>query len=348
MAKEQNNTNTEETKEKKSTTNVQSLKKELEELKKQLAEQQKSEETQKEEPKPSEYRGRKKPKFLRDETIYVVPISKGATYHSPNENEATMHTGTSRTLVCPMDPETTKIKKVLTDEEQEALEDYMDLDLNPYRDDENNYFITRPAQITFFKENEKIESATVALDLNDPIDYVKYKILLNHYKVASNWSERFNKADYEYAIKKAESEVEEEMSVSETEDFVYDKLLKNKNNAKALENMLRIYISEYDKRKKIPKESEGNVEWLYTQIKKYTHNRTTLNHLYNVLDDTDENIYWKAAIYKGLNRGVITMDSSGYKTPEGQVLGYSVNDILTHLNTKEGNELKLRLEKTSK
>lgn len=329
----------------KKAVNVQSLNKDMQALREQIeAIKQENEELKKEKNQVSEtsYVKSKKPKFLINKTVYIVPLSGGATYFSPSEDEATMHTGTSRSIVCNVDSNSGRLKKVLTDEEQDALENYMQIDLNPYKT-EDNYFESKAARIVFNKDSKDLESATVELNLSDPIDYIKYKIALNHNKVAPSWNKRMNSMEYEYAVKESDEDISEEINYSKKEDFVFEKLLEKKDNYQFLENALRIYVTEHDKLKKIPQ--DASKDWIYSKLKEYTRNASTLTNLYNILNLEQADFHWKGMIYKAISKGLIQYSNTGYKTVHGELLGYTIDDVVNYLNSPKGGEIKLLLEK---
>jgi len=67
-------------------------------------------------------------------------------------------------------------------------------DLSPHREDKDNYWRSRKSKVT-------LDSNRIELDLSDPADYIKYKILLkNKNRIAPSLAEEFGKKSYIFVM----------------------------------------------------------------------------------------------------------------------------------------------------
>jgi hypothetical protein len=132
---------------------------------------------------------------LRNERVYVrfVPHKNGSADNPQHVLYGGLADGAKVTLCVPILRSTGHYKNVLTGDEKEYLEEALGLDYNAlsvYNRNGNNYWDTYKVEIT--KDG-------LHLDLSDPEDYIKYKVLLaNNEIVAPSVKERQDRPKMTY------------------------------------------------------------------------------------------------------------------------------------------------------
>ena len=139
---------------------------------------------------------------LRNEKIYVRFVARENGLPKGHVLSGGKADGSVTSLCVPVLRSTGSLKNVLTNEEKDFLEEALGLDYNAlsvYKK-ENNYWDNYRISLT--KEG-------LHLDLSDPEDYIKYKVLLaNSDIVAPSVEERINrpKVSYQFEIVRADEE----------------------------------------------------------------------------------------------------------------------------------------------
>lgn len=189
---------------------------------------------------------------LRKETVVVRFLPK------PNANFGGMLDNGMRTFTVPIISSTGSLKNVLTKEEKDYFENLMGVNLSVHNK-VNNYW-------TNFKV--RLERADNVLDLSNPDDYLKYKVLLTNSQLICPSVQELEKrrlATYQYVIISAEQE---------------DKLKVSKRNLKK-------------ECFKLAEDLAGDYDTLKTLVesldKRMLGNNTTLEFLQNKLDEFIDN-----------------------------------------------------------
>ena len=144
---------------------------------------------------------------LLDKKVQLVPIPKPHTHWikkadgTVDVSEATMMTSTSRSIVLPMKLSTGRLVDPLTDSERTFLEKKLGIDLD-VNAKEDNFWSSREATIRIHKTSRDLNSATLEFNLNDPYEYILYKICLVSGRVANSWEERGKRPHIRIRIKR--------------------------------------------------------------------------------------------------------------------------------------------------
>lgn len=145
-----------------------------------------------------------------------------------------MLTGATSKFAAPLQRNGT-IKNVLTNEEKDYLENATGLDLSIYGEFWNNFYVTL----------RKDESSN-KLHLDNPNDYISYKILMAYDKsaIAPSWSQKDRLISYKFAITE-EDEITAVVNNSfNTKKEAFKVYAKFENNYDTLINILRLLESK--------------------------------------------------------------------------------------------------------
>lgn len=185
----------------------------------------------------------------------------------------------------------------------------------------------------FWKEfRVMIPKTGITLDLKDPIDMLKYKVLLacrNH--IAPNWESRLMKAGYEFVIIDEGTKVSAEKEKGEVEDAATLEYLKIKDSAEKLKDVLRLqgFVTSENFR----------LDALQNEVRRFAKN--TPKAFLDIIKDPlfEEKILIKNALKV---KALETPKPGQYALPGGVILG-SERETITYLNDPENFAIRQRI-----
>ena len=266
-----------------------------------------------------------------------------------SSDEATMLKGTSRHIMLPVDRKTGLLVDPLETWEKDYLEEVLGLNLNIYSKDANGYyncFYTNPrtSGLTFSKEGTKLETASMTLDLGNPLEFLKYKIAMAHPKVASKWSERSD-IRKEFVVTDNASELAEDTAHNDKEDEVLAYLLQIKTNKKALFDLIRLYGTST--KNKLRASKDANVEYLYNELKKESKTLKGIRALYDIITmqkSSPRKLNTMILIEDGITCGELERRGNEIRLPSGAVIGYNITEAIAFLEDIENQTNRLKLQ----
>ena len=188
------------------------------------------------------------------------------------------------------------VANILTTEEKDFLEKNTGLNLSAYSD----YWHTK--YVLLYKQSTKNQ-----LNLNNPSDYISYKILLaNKDDIAPSWKVRKNKQTYQFAITE-ENEVgyenKKKLDVTKNAWKEYSKIENNRE-------MLLAVISLLQDRQVSP---DSDLEWIQGEVEKRVDEKP-VEFLTLIKDPTFE---IQALIKKAINKKVVVTKNKQLYTEDG-------------------------------
>ena len=274
---------------------------------------------------------------LRNERVIVrfVPKEGGMITNPKHILYGGMAEGAVRYFTVPVLQSTGAFKNVLTDAEKEYLEQVMGLEYNAlsiYKK-ENNYWENFRVRLT---------KQDTYLNLSDPNDYIKYKVLLANTNFIADSLETLQdrpRATYQYVlIKEGESEKRESDNIS-TIMKCYKEYGKIENDA----DTLKCIVELLDKR---PLAKGTKIEFL--QGKANTLIQSNPGLFYSTV--TDPTLPVKVLIKKAVEEGVISRRGDQYylKSDNSPLCGNNeeptLNIAAKYLSLPKNQELKLSIE----
>jgi len=278
---------------------------------------------------------------LINKRIKIMPIEKNETVAIKDKNEASMLTKTSRSIVVPVLP-TGRLIDPLTDFERAYLQKVLNIDLSANNlNPANNFWAGKNARLVIKKPLKSLESAAVELNLNNPYDYILYKIALVNPRVAKNWGERHNDAQYEFVIVDEMEKVAEEIAFNEMEDYVVETLLQKKFDHKYLFDLLRLYGS-----KKLTRAITLTtpLEILYNEVKQLTRQKKEIEKLYYLMKMDASDFSHKIFLEDAITTGLLEIRGNEYRMIGGQPIGYSKEEAISFFKNPENQSIKLQLQ----
>ena len=137
-----------------------------------------------------------KDKFLEKRKIKLKPIIKPGGMNPKGHDGEFMYTGTEIIFVLPYNVRKGRLESVLTPEEQKFFEEALDEDLSIHRKT-NNFWHRFSIRI---RKDDKLMDNGYELDLSDPLDNLRYRLLKIQPLVAPDWESRFRRGEYRFAL----------------------------------------------------------------------------------------------------------------------------------------------------
>ena len=276
---------------------------------------------------------------LRNERVVIKHINQpnGLVNNPKHVLYGGMAETAQRTFVTPV-LSSGAYKNVLTDAEKAYLEDIMGLEFNAlsvYRKKDNYWSSDNPAAVVTLGKQDNF------LDLSNPEQYIKYKILLaNRDYIAPSLQELEDrpKATYQYVIVNEGDEVKKAGNRLNTKMLCYKELGKLNGDL----DTLRVIIETIEGK---PTASTTKYEFLEAKADEYITNDSKL--FLKVIQDPMLNT--KVLIKKAREAGVLGMKGNGYYLADGTPLcEMNEEPVLSvackYLNSPKHQEIKFMLE----
>jgi hypothetical protein len=186
------------------------------------------------------------------------------------------------------------IANVLTKDEKEYLEALTGLDLSVYGDFWYDH------QVSLYKDDN-------LLNLNNPIDYISYKIL-TYLKndIAPTWADRNLKQTYQFVITSADEELTEKKAGFDNKKEAFKLYGKIEDDKEKLIKILAILTNK-------PISKETTLRWVQTKVEEFIDEKPGSF----VLLMKDKTLETKFLINDAIDKGVIIKTGNKYSTNDG-------------------------------
>lgn len=296
--------------------------------------------------KTSKTGGLEKKSFLIDKKVRIEPIANGGAFKDllvekeKAKSQAFLFQGVHKTMSVPLDSMRGGLVQVLDDKvryntgrncpeegwtEQEFFEDLLEIDLSRYSKT-SAYLIDERTKVS-------LENRAYILDLSDPWDYLKWKIMLANKKhVAPSFDKRFDRPSYKFClIDEALVSNKKRDNFNEKKDAysVYEKMQKTKE---ALEDFIKSMGN-----KKLP--SVYTKDWLEEEIEAIIEESPAK---FNEIVE-DPNFNTKVFIYEAVDCGALNKSKALYSLDSGKEVG-NLKQTVAYFNDSRNQELKIRLQ----
>jgi len=285
----------------------------------------------------------KSPLINKKVQIALVEQKPNSLYK--DKDQATLLTGASKSFGCPVNQYGTLINP-LEEWEQAYLEEKLKIDLNtnvintmaqPY----TGFWSTKKAKLKITKPSKSVSSATIKLNLSDPIQFILYKIALINPRVCNKWSDRYEKKEYEFVIKDGEVELEEEIAYTKQESSVLKYIFSIENSKKKLFDLLRLYGSNKNARRV---EYTSSANFIFNELMKLTRIKSEVRKLYKITTLGEKDIHSKIFLADAVTAGFIEKRGSEYRLMGGDKIGSNEIDTIYYLEDDKNQSIKLKIQ----
>jgi len=229
-----------------------------------------------------------------------------------------------------------QLKNPFTGEEKDALEEIMGYEPNSLSVYNKNSIL--------HETNVRLTKDPLELNLEDPLDYIKYKVLLtNSDKIAPSLKEKSKKATYKFYIEDADEVVELQSKTANVQQIAWKEYGKMEDNRAKLTSFLKVYgqimklpLSKIDK--------DTKLAFLQAKVSEVVQNKPA--DFVNIV--TDEDFETMLLVARAVETGVIKRDGTKYLLQEGDKLGDTLKSTINYLKAASQQELALVIEQQIK
>lgn len=286
---------------------------------------------------------------LPKEKVHVKPILKEGNWLPQGHSGHFMYDHTAIELQVPIDRNTGRLRNPLTKDEQEFFEtqaglDFKTGDLNPYKKTDNYW---NDFKVSVRKSDAIVTDETIlmTLDLQNPIHYLQYKVLMANSQrdgglVAPNWDAREDSGTYKIALVHEGEQHIDRVKKADMMKKAYKYLSKIDSSSEAMYDFLTIFYLDSGKGK-MPS-VESNKDYYYSEIQSLIDSH--LNEVVNLIDDS-ANYEYKLLIHRALKIGALKMVSGNkIETVDGIPVGNSMKQCITWFKDDKHQDEYLRIK----
>jgi hypothetical protein len=275
--------------------------------------------------------------FLQEKKVKIVAVPRaGAMIEDPKHVGYYRYDGTKVGWVLPISRSRHTLYPILNNEEKEFFEKALDLDLNIYKK-KDNFWHTFRVEI---EKNDDFMARGLELDLSDPMDNLKYRLWKTCPFLAPSWEERTDRGEYILAI--VDSDYQDvQRAVKSTKNIkAYKHLGKIEGSQTKLYDFLTIYSLQNPKAKR--PNAEATTEALVAQSQDIIDN--DINGYLAIAEDPEYDT--KLLIHRAIAAGAIDKKytTKEYYTPEGKLLGSSLDAVVKNIKDPDYQEDYLRIK----
>ncbi len=265
--------------------------------------------------------------ILTDKTVRVVPVIRSGGWLKDGHDGEFMFTGCKVEIDLPIDRRSGRLVSILTREEQAFFEKELFLnegDLSIYKKEDNYWHSFR---VRLDKEDD-------TLNLADPIDNLKWRILMVSPICAPSWEERHKSGEFQWALVDADVQTQEKVKKANRRKDAYRFLGKIEGDAEKMRNVLRLYGDT-----PAPDASKG---FMVGKIDEIIEDDRTLEKLLGIINDPHFDT--KLFIDDAIQAGAIFKKGTRYSLPGGDKIGGTLLETIDYLNDKANQDVRLKIK----
>ena len=271
-------------------------------------------------------------KYLPNRKVSVKPIvrEKGSWLPKGHDGEF-MYSGCKRSYVLPIDGKRNQMVSILTREEQDFFERSLFLnsgDLSIYKKADNFW--------ASYKFHVDVDKEGITLDLSDPMDNLRWRVLKLNPEIAPSWADRFGSGEYKFALVEEGEQILGEVTKANKNQEAYKFLTEVENSVERMTDFLKVYG-----KRPAPNSKK---DFLKSELQKLIN--SNIDEYLKVARDKDFEM--KIFIDNCLEVGALLKDKNKYSLPGGDIIGISLEDAVAYLRNKKFSDvlatLKAKLE----
>lgn len=190
----------------------------------------------------------------------------------------------------------------------------------------------------------RLSKDPLELNLSDPLDFIKYKVLLtNSDRIAPSIKEKNKKATYKFYIEDIEDVIEIQSKSANVQQTAWKEYGKMEDNR----GKLTAFIKVYGQVMKMPVtkiNKDTKLEFLQAKVSEIVQNKP--KEFVEIV--TNESFDMMLLIAEGVETGVIKREGTKYLLAEGDKLGDTLKAAMAYLSLANSQELTMTIEQQIK
>lgn len=264
---------------------------------------------------------------LINKKVKLVPVKRPSTWLPEGHDGEFRFTDTTFSVDLPIDAKTGQRKNILTREEQALFEEELNLpkgDMSFY-DKHKGFWADNRGRVYIPKDG-------MTLDLSSPVDYIKWKILSVNKTIAPTWKDKFQSADYTYALMDEDEEIKSSNTKADLMVKIYKHFGKIEDSPKKMQDVLKIYGK---------KTGSLDKDFLRGEIQKMIDKDAQEF----IRINEDKNFKIKVMIEDALEcRAIERTASKGYALKGGDIIGRTIQETIEWLESPNNNDIVLKIQ----
>lgn len=247
-----------------------------------------------------------KKSFLEKRKVSLRPVVKPGGMNPAGHDGHFMYTGTEVHFVLPYNIKKGRLETILTREEQKFFEEELNEDLSIHNK-VDNYWHSFTVKI---RKDDKLMEEGYEMDLSDPIDNLRWRLLKIQPHVAPSWDERYDRGEYTFVLVSEDEMTDTRALIADKRKDAYMFLGKVENSPKKMRDFLRVYG-------KRPSQN-ATVNFLKGEIDKLIENPDTIDSVIKIISDSDYEM--KLFIEDAIDAGSIIKKGRKYYLQGGDAI----------------------------
>lgn len=262
--------------------------------------------------------------ILINKIVKVQPVERNRHMVALDKNHdgAFMYTNCFRAYCLPVHKDTGRLLPILTREEEALFEEVLGYEpgsLSVHNEKGRKFWSSKRMAVRLKKDG-------ISLNLMDPVDNLKWRILKVNQEIAPSWEERYDSGEYWFALVDQDYQVQEDNKAVMLKEKAYAYFGKIKSSPTKMRNFLRVYG--------VKTSESASTEFLVSEIGKLLEApKEKLNELINIFEDKDFDV--KVLVQKALECGAIIKERNVYKLPGGDRIGLGLEETVINMKKFE-------------
>lgn len=213
--------------------------------------------------------------YLENRKVILKPIIKPGGMNPAGHDGEFMYTGSEVHFVLPYNIKKGRLETILTKDEQAFFENELNEDLSIHNK-KDNYWHAFTVKI---RKDDKLMDTGYEMDLSDPIDNLRWRLLKIQSHVAPSWEDRYKRGEYKFVLVSEDEMTDSRALIADKRKDAYMFLGRIENSPKKMKDFLRVYG-------KRPSET-ASVNFLKGEIDKLIDDTNTIDSVIKIINDSD-------------------------------------------------------------
>jgi hypothetical protein len=279
-------------------------------------------------------------KLLREKKYVVRPIKRKGSWVGPEHDSAFMNDGSRIGIVVPvLQGNVLKDPFVFGEgkDDKFTIEDIQNLAFELGVGDIKQFNVYTPKGF-WHKRMVALDKNGRHLDLSKGQDLIDYLVLRSDTdRIAPNWTARFDKGTYKFALVERGEELEDKVSNLEDKKTAYIHLDKMDHSEEKMKDFLYVYYLTKKDVKRPPRDAK--IAWLKNELGRII--EEDLMNFNTILNDKDYNV--KLLIQRSIELGAMYRNKHEYSLPGADRPIGNIEDTIEYLDNPKNQDVRMKL-----